>query len=274
MKADLHMHSTYSDGLKTTEELFRLAKKNKVDIIAITDHDIVKDVEKNKEDSIKYGIKYIPGIELSTVNEGKPVHVLGYFKDDSYYSDELTSYYKEIKENRENRARKFIENLKCYFNIEITYQDVFKYSNGIIARPHIAKAITVKYPEFGHDYVFDNFIGDSSKAYVPSCELSVEEGINLLRRNNCVVVLAHPTLLRENIHDSVINHDFDGLEAVYYRNKSGDEDKYRSIAKAKNLIITAGSDYHGIPHDTKHGVVGEMYIEGNDLVNFLNQLKK
>lgn len=274
MKADLHMHSTYSDGLKTTEELFKLAKKNGVDVIAITDHDIVKGVEDNLKYSKKYGVKYIPGVELSTVMKGKPVHVLGYFTDESYYSDELLSYYQEIKDSRESRARKFVENLKKFFNIEITYENVLKQSRGIIARPHIAKAIIESYPEYSHDQVFEKFIGDQSKAYVPACELSVEEGIKLLKRNNAVTVLAHPTLLKSHIHDEVIAHDFDGLEAIYYRNKTGDEELYRGIAESRNLIITAGSDYHGIPNDTKHGVVGDMFIEDGDLTVFLNRLKK
>ena len=89
MKADLHMHSTHSDGLKTPEELFKTAKENKVDIISITDHDVVKNVNLNYEYSKKYGVKYIPGIELSTLMKGKPVHVLGYFRDDSYQSKEM-----------------------------------------------------------------------------------------------------------------------------------------------------------------------------------------
>ncbi len=274
MKADLHMHSTYSDGLKTTEELFKMAKDNGVDVISITDHDIVKGIENNLQYSKHYGVKYIPGIELSTVMDGKPVHILGYFTDDSYYSEELVKYYKEIKNNREVRARKFIGNLKEYFDIHIEYEAVLGYSRGIIARPHIAKAITVKYPQYTHDYVFDHFIGDYSKAYVPSCEISVKEGIELLKRNNCVAVLAHPTLLKPHIHDEVIQHGFDGLEAIYYRNQKGDEEKYRKIAKNRDLIITAGSDYHGIPKDTKHGIVGEMYITGTDLVNYLERLKK
>lgn len=274
MKADLHMHSTYSDGLKTTEELFEMAKENGVDVIAITDHDIVKGVEDNFKHASNYGIKYIPGIELSTIMDGKPVHVLGYFKDDSYYSSELMAYYKEIKDDRETRAKKFIENLKIFFDIDIKYEDVLKVSRGIIARPHIAKAITVSYPEYSHDYIFDHFIGDNSKAYVPACEISVKEGIELLHRNNCIAVLAHPTLLKSTIHDKVLEHDFDGLEAIYYRNKSGDEELYRNIAKERNLIITAGSDYHGIPKDTKHGIVGEMYIEEEDLINFLSILRK
>lgn len=270
MKADLHMHSTYSDGLFGPEELFKKAKNNNIDVIAITDHDIVGDVEKNYEYSKKYGIKYIPGIEISTVEQGKPVHVLGYFTDDSYKKEELKSYFKEIKEKRELRTREFIRKLKEHFDIEITYEQVLSYAKGIIARPHIAKAICVNYPQYDHDYVFTHYIGDNSVAYVPSCELPVKAGIELLRRNNCVVVLAHPVLLKPTIHDDVLANNFDGIEAIYYRNQAGDDEKYTNYAKQRNMFITAGSDFHGIENDTKHGNIGDVYLDNGELETFLN----
>ena len=270
MKADLHMHSTLSDGRLTSFEVIKRAKKNDVGIISITDHDICGNVEKNRELAKKIGLGYIPGIELSTVHNRRSVHVLGYFKDDSYKSDEMISYYKEIKLAREERAKKFIVNLKEFFDIEITYEEVLGNSNGVVARPHIASTIASNYPEYTFDEIFNNFIGDDSKAYVPTCELSVIEGIKLLRRNNCVVVLAHPTLLKPHSKDYVLEQDFDGFEGVYLRNKPGEEIEFRAIAKERDLIITGGSDYHGITSDTKHADIGDIFIEGDDLTNFLN----
>lgn len=273
MKADLHMHSTYSDGLFMSEELFIKAKENGVDVISITDHDIIKGVEDNYKYAQEYGVKYIPGIELSTVKMGKPVHLLGYFTDESYNSTELKSYFKVIKEQREARTRKFITNLKKHFDIEITYEEVLSYSRGIIARPHIAKAISMNYPQYDHNKVFDKFIGDNSIAFVPSCDLSVQEGIELLKRNNCLVVLAHPVLLKNHIRADVLTHDFDGIEAKYYRNQSDDEKTYKGFAKKRNMFITAGSDFHGIKNDTKHGNIGDVFLENDDLNIFLNALK-
>ena len=84
MKADLHMHSTDSDGRKTAKELFEIAHSKNIDVVAITDHDLIKGVEEKKSLAKKYDITYIPAIELSTVYKQKPVHLLGYFTDDSY----------------------------------------------------------------------------------------------------------------------------------------------------------------------------------------------
>ena len=172
MRADLHMHTIESDGRLTREELFKHASSRGVNMIAITDHDTCLHVEENFELAKKYNMHYIPGIELSTLYKGKNVHILGYFRDNAYESKTMLDYYKMIKKGREERAKQFVINLKKYFNIEISYDQLLKISHGIIARPHIAKAIIENYPEYSHNEVFDRFIGDHSKAYVPSTELT------------------------------------------------------------------------------------------------------
>lgn len=274
MKADLHIHTIHSDGTKTVKEIIDLAHNAGINVLSITDHDIVKEVEHAKEYAKSLGMTFIPGVELSTLHQNKSVHVLGYFIEDGYQNEGMMKYYRMIKEGRENRAHKFIENLKKFFDIHITYEEVYAQSRGIIARPHIGKAIQEKYPEYSFDYIFDHFIGDHSKAYVPSAQLPVEEGVKLLRENGAIAVLAHPTLLKSYIKDEVLDMDFDGVEAKYFRNQNGDEELFREYAKMKGIIVTAGSDYHGIENDSKHGDVGEVYLEGDDVTTFLKKLNK
>lgn len=273
MKADLHMHTNLSDGRLSPKEVIQRAKDNNVDIIAITDHDICVNVEEHVAFAESLGLTLIPAIELSTIYQNKPVHILGYFKDDSYNKTEIITYFSTIREGRQQRAKQFIKNLKDFFNIEITYEEVLANSSGIIARPHIAKAIIKNYKEYTINRVFDELIGDNSKAYVPSCEISVQEGIDLLRRHNCVVVLAHPVLLKDSIREEVLNFQYDGVEAIYYLNKKEDEEQYISLMKQHNLIYTAGSDYHGIPNDKKHGDIGDCTITGKALESFMNFYK-
>ncbi len=274
MKADLHMHTSLSDGAYSALEIIKRAKRNGADIIAITDHDVCKNVDENYRFAEKEGVIYLPGIELSTIYQRRPVHVLGYFRDDSYQSKEMLDYYKYIREGREKRAHKFIANLKKYFDLEITYEEVYSYSRGIVTRPHIAKALKNNYPSFSMGKIYGELLGDDSPAYVPSCEISVEEGIKLLRRNNCVVILAHPTLLKDEIKDFVLSQDYDGFEGVYIRNKANDEEFFRALAKERNLLITAGGDFHGTPGDTIHADIGEVTLTGKDLELFLNRLGK
>ncbi len=275
MKADLHMHTTESDGRFSREDLFKyVAEKKDVDIISITDHDTCLHVEDNQRLSALYGIHYIPGIELSTLYKGKSVHVLGYFKGRGYEAKAMKQYYKMIKTGREERAKKFIENLKTYFDIDIAYERLLELSHGVIARPHIARAIQENYPQYSHNQIFDAFIGDHAKAFVPSTELSTEEGIALLKKHDAVVVLAHPKLLKPSIHDEVLKLPFDGIEAIYGLNASTETAYYKQIAKDKDWLFTAGSDFHGIKHDTSHKDVGEVFLSGDALALFLKRVNK
>ncbi len=273
MKADLHTHTIESDGILTREELFQKAKEKGLDYIAITDHDVCRHVDDNQRLSERYGVKYIPGIELSTLYQDKSVHILGYFRDDSYRSQAMEDYYVMIKEGRENRARKFIENLEKHFGIIITYEEVYEQSDGLIARPHIARAIIAKYPEYNHDDVFEKFLGNHSPAYVPSTELSVQEGLKLLKDNNALAILAHPVLLNASIHDAVLEYPFDGIEAVYPLNTPRDTALYTTLAKARGMLVTAGSDFHGHSGDTSHGDLGDYTIKDENLERFLEALK-
>ncbi len=274
MKADLHMHTTYSDGRLDPMAVVDLAHANNVDIIAITDHDVVGDITPLIEYGKTIGVTVLPAIELSTLEDQKSVHVLGYFTEDNFHSEELVAYYRDIKIQREERAKRILKKLKEYHDIDITYDQVYQNAKGIIARPHIAKAISDTYPQYQHDYIFQEFIGDHCKAYEPSVELPVQEGIDLLRRHHCVVVLAHPTLLKSHIKEKVLAYPFDGYEARYLLNKPGEEEYFTSLATEKGLLITAGSDFHGIANDTKHGTIGQVYLDGEALARFLAQLEK
>lgn len=263
------MHTKESDGRKTYQEVMDLAKKNGVDVLSITDHDTVGPIEEMKDYAKKLGLTYIPGIELSTIYKGKSVHVLGYFTDEKYKDPALVAYTKNIKRKREERARKMLDLLRQHFSIDITYEAVEKEAHGIIARPHIARAIISKYPSYTHDEIFDTMIGDQCKAYIPSVELPLEEGLDFLDQFSCIKVLAHPVLVKKHLKEEVFAYPFDGIEAIYYQNTEEDTNRYIALAKEKGIFYTAGSDYHGIVNDSKHGEIGTCTISGLALEEFL-----
>lgn len=274
MKADLHMHSVSSDGRCTMRDLVDRAALRKVDVIAITDHDVVGPID----DAIAYGktkgVRVLPGIELSTLEQYKSVHLLGYFTDESYHSDEILQYFRDIKARREARAKTIIAKLEYHHGIRISYEDVLDQAGGIIARPHIAQSIHRAYPQYDHDEIFASFLGDHCPAYVPSVELPVQDGIDLLRRHHCMVVLAHPTLLKPHIKESVLAHAFDGIEAHYPQNREGETEGFIQLAASRDMIVTAGSDFHGIEGDTKHGDLGDLTLSGEALDAFFHRFKK
>lgn len=248
MKIDMHVHSNNSDGTLSVKELIEEAKSKNIDSFALTDHDTIQGIEEYLNLDADYPIIY--GIELSTYLHGKPVHILGYFKKALPEMEELKTYLARIKKKREERIQKILVGLKKYFDIEIEYEEVKKNSHGVIARPHIARAIIEKYG-YTFEEIFDKFLGDDSPAYVEIDRLTTKDGIDLLKRNHATTVLAHPIFLTDEMVKEIISFGVDGIE-VYYLNQ--DIEKYHKIAQTNHLIETGGSDYHGSMNDSEFGI--------------------
>lgn len=264
------MHSTYSDGKFTNEQVFELAKKNKVDMICITNHDTVNGFDEIEELSKKYGVKAIYGVELSTYLNNESVHVLGYFKKNDYNYPELKNFLVELKENRDKRCQKIFDLLKLHYNIDIDCSELLN-QNAVITRGHIGKLISKKL-NMSVSEVFNLYLKEGCKCYLPSSNLSTEEGIKLLKRNNCICVLAHPVLLKKNKAEDIIPLGIDGIEAFYPYNQISDSRKYCTLADDNNLLVTAGSDFHGAI-DEKHNTIGYCFIEDNDIKKLLVKLE-
>ena len=192
IKADFHVHTSSSDGVLSPKEVVFKAYKNNVKYLSITDHDTVSGLDEALVESQKYDISFIPGIELSTQYNNESIHILGYFKDKSYNNQNFIQELDKIKNHRIIRAQKITKKLDDEFNIKISFEKILKESKDTIARPHIAKAIIDAGYDYSHDEIFDKFIGKDSKAYVPTLKLSTEYGINLLKKYNALVFLAHP----------------------------------------------------------------------------------
>lgn len=268
MKADLHMHTTYSDGTLNIKEIDECAFNKGLDIIAITDHDTVKVSKEIKNSSFK--TKILIGVEISSEMLGSTVHILGYFYNNEEPSESLYNYLEERKIEREKRVYKTIKNLKTFFDIDITYEDIVMYSDGVIGRPHIAKAIENKY-KIPFNEVFDKFIGNGKPAYIPSTKIETKDAIELLKNNNALVVLAHPGQIKNLSVEEVVKLGVDGIEVRYPKHSESEIQSYIELAKKYNLVVTGGSDFHG------PGVcadMGETFLEGEELDKFLSVLYK
>ena len=219
LKVDFHVHTTSSDGVLSPTEVVQRAHKNNVKYLAITDHDTITGLNEAIEESIKYDITLIPGIELSTQHNNESIHILGFFKDDNFKNEELIKELTKIKNHRVIRAKNIIHKLKEEFNIEISFEKIFKDAKDTIARPHIAREIiNCGYP-YTMEEVFNKFIGNGCKAYVPTLKLSTNEGLKLLKKFNALVFLAHPKLIFNSSIDDFLAMNFDGLESIYYQDK-------------------------------------------------------
>lgn len=273
LKADLHLHTTASDGKLTPVELVALAHKKGLNLIAITDHDTTDGVDLALSAAENLSIRVISGIELSTQHNGETVHILGYFKSDNYKDETFQKYLQDMKNHRIYRGKEMVNRLKEYFDISLDYERLMKEAKGVIARPHIARAIIEAGYNYSWEYIFDKLIGSNSPAYVPNKKLSTEDGIKLLKSVNALVVLAHPVLVKKTPCEELLKLDFDGMEAIYPLNTEEDTRNFINLALNKQLLITAGSDYHGgDAGDTKHGYIGKVSYEEAYLTEFLKAL--
>ncbi|GAA0120791.1 MULTISPECIES: PHP domain-containing protein [Clostridium] len=270
MKIDLHSHTTASDGRYSPKKLVDYAIEKKLDILSITDHDTTDGVEEALIYSKKLPITIIPAIELSTIHNKESIHILGYFRDDSYKSSSLQNFLKDMKNFRAARGKKIVENLKKYFNIIIDYNQIS--NNPIIARPHIAKAIIDAGYNYSFDEIFKKFLSKDSPAYVENKKVSLDEGIQLLKKHNAFVSLAHPILIKKTKVEELISHDFDGIEAYYSINTEYDTAKFINLAHKHNKILTCGSDFHGIYNDSSHGDLGCCSFDDKRCRIFLKSL--
>lgn len=272
-KGDFHIHSYASDGKLSSKEIILIAKNSDIDIISITDHDNTNSIEDGLVEADKNNIKLIPGIELSTIYKKESIHILGYFKNDMYKEQAFQNELSLIATHRQIRAKEMVLKLHEFFNIDIDFEKIYNDSKGVLARPHIAKAIIEAGYPYGWEYIFNNIIDKKSPAYVSNKRITLADGIKLLKSFGALVVLAHPVLIKNSSINELIKFDFDGIEAIYPLNTVGDTKKYIEIAEINKKFITAGSDFHGLGNiDSTHGIMGEVYLQGHYLKSFLHHL--
>ncbi|WP_297424418.1 PHP domain-containing protein [Clostridium sp.] len=273
LKVDFHVHTTASDGTLSPKEVVQRAYENNVRYLAITDHDTLSGLDEAIEESYKYDITLIPGIELSTQHNNESVHILGYFKDDNFRNEELIKELTNIKNHRVIRAKKIIAKLAEEFNIEINFEKILRDAKDTIARPHIAREIISSGYPYSMDEIFDKFIGKGRKAYVPTLKLSTKDGFDILKKYNALVFLAHPKLILNSNINEFLHMNLDGLESIYYQNLNEETITFVKIANENNLLISCGSDFHGdLNTDLRHGDIGSMELPYEYLSKFLSSL--
>lgn len=251
MFGDLHIHTTKSDGTCEPNEIVKLAKNADLSVVAITDHDTVDGIDEAKEASRLYGVEVIPGIELNSYDDRQDVHILGYFID--YKNDNFVKRLKDIRESRTIRAKLIISKLNA-MNINITYSDVSSYTKGsFVGRPHIARAIVKAGYAKSVKEAFDKYIGENSPAYVKRYRLHPFESIRMIANAGGIPVLAHPGLLTDKgIIKHLIANGLKGIEVYHSKHSKSDTDFFKNFALENNLLITGGSDFHGVEVDNTY----------------------
>ena len=248
-KIDLHILTTFSDGLLTPEEILKMAKKNNVQIMAITDHDTFAGYEEAKEIAQDFDIERVPGVEISTMHKGVDVHILAYYPDTN--NKELRAQLDEIQHGRFYRAKKILAKLNV-LGFELSLKKIIELAgkNNLIGRPHIARAMVDLGYVSNKNEAFDLYLGEGTKAYEPKPSPAPDKIIKLIKAAGGVAVLAHPQTLGsdEMIYD-IIEMGIDGLEAFYGKSTYFTTNHLDEIALKNGLIRTGVTDYHGDSYD-------------------------
>ncbi|MCP9438834.1 MAG: PHP domain-containing protein [Nitrospira sp.] len=249
-RVDLHLHTTHSDGSLTPSQVIALAHEADVTAAAITDHDITSGIPEAMQAGREHGIDIIPGVEISSLFGDAELHMLGYFLD--WQDETLNRRLAVLRESRHRRNPKIIERLQAA-GIDITYDEVRAVAGtDSVGRPHIARVLIEKHVVTSAQEAFDLWLAEGRPAYVPRELPTPAEAIRWINDAKGLAVLAHPTWIKtpeSTLSDLVRQLKIDGLAGieVYYSTHTARQTReYLALAKQLDLLVTGGSDFHGV----------------------------
>lgn len=287
-KIDLHLHTTASDGIKTPQEIVKLAIDAGLKAIAIADHDNTRGIAAAQKAAQKYQgkakIEVIPGIEVEAHDPAKGIHtlhVIGLFIDPDHKA--IQKHTKFMEQDRILQKKRMITKLND-LGYDITFKEVeAKAPSPVIGRPHVARVLVEKYPDKFKDIrqVFDTLIGEDQPAYVPhDKQTTIPEAVKLMHDAGGIAILAHPAFhynFWPELFKLFVQAGGDGVETMYsYEYNRAMFDKKQSakinseakkLAKKFGLVESGGSDYHA---PGKGAALGEVDVP----VNILDKLKE
>ncbi len=244
MSADLHLHTTFSDGTDSPETVVEAAQAAGLKTIAITDHDTLAGIGPAERRGREIGLEIIPGIELTTETAETEIHILGYFIERD--NQALAAALAKIQKGREERVCQICEKLNG-LGIDLSPEKVFALAGHRDAgRPHIARALIENGAVSNFKEAFNRFLGFKGPAYVSHYKLSAAEAIKLVLAVKGLPVFSHPGVSKcDDLIPELMSDGLLGLEVYYSGHNQGQTQHYRELARKYGLVVTGGSDYHG-----------------------------
>ena len=271
---DLHIHTTASDGTDSPEAVVALAAGKGFSIIAITDHDTMCGVPEAVAAGEKYGVRVIGGVEISAGGQTE-VHVLGYgVRDVERLEQTLTL----MRDKRAERMAGMVEKLRA-LGVDVTLDEVTALSGGSVGRSHLARVLIDKGVVRDVREAFAKYLSPGKPAYVEREKLGVQQAVRLIADCGGLPVIAHPGQnrgesywVRERFH-ALKAYGLRGIEVYHMAHGAAQAAAFERIARAENLLVTGGSDYHG---KVKNVGIGDgmqhWRRRGEDLRRFLKAL--
>ncbi len=239
---DLHVHSVYSDGRLTPEELAARARLNNVAALAITDHDSMSGAADKRAACLRHGIECVDGVEMSCELDGRETHILSLFANPD---SEWVGRIGEISEFRQERMQRMLDKLAA-FGIKMNLVDLPRAPDGVYGRPHLARALVEKGVVKSVNEAFARYLYDGGPVHIPKRRLPAAEGIDLAKRLGGVAVIAHPGVsghVREM--GRLADLGLDGVEVYHPKHAGGTIAELLRFCRERGLLVSGGSDFHG-----------------------------
>jgi len=273
---DLHTHTTASDGLHRPADNVRMAREAGLHAVGITDHDTVAGIDEAEIAGKKLGVEVVPGVEISTAEDGKDIHILGYYIDrrNPVLLERLASQ----RQVRNVRNEGIIANLNR-LGIPITMAEVERVAgrsgdgDETVGRPHIAEALVRRGAVSSVQEAFDKYLAKGKPAYFNPPRISPFEAVQWIHEAGGKAVVAHPGLYgRDELVERLLDAGADGVEAYHSDHSPEQAEHYRRMAEARGKLVTAGSDFHGERKGggVYHGPIGNRTVDAG----ILEQLRR
>jgi 3',5'-nucleoside bisphosphate phosphatase len=243
--ADLHLHSFFSDGTFTPEEIVAHGKRMGFGALALTDHDTIEGCERMAAACAAERIEFIPGSELTAELGENELHILGFYLNTKH--PRLLTEMAKFQAVRQQRIRDMVARIN-ELGVPLDVESVFTLANcRAPGRPHVARALV----KAGHctslDEAFERFLKKNRPAWAPKMKMSALEAIALIHEAGGLAVMAHPGLNRcDEVIPHLVEAGLDGIECYHTKHSSGTAAHYLDITKQYGLLVTGGSDCHGM----------------------------
>ncbi len=258
-RADLHIHTTASDGAFTPSQVVRAAAEVGLAAIAITDHDTAAGIDEALAAGEEFGVEVVPGIEISAIHEaGVEAHILGYFIN--HHDPGFLQWLSVLTDARFERGRRIVERLN-EVGVDLDFQRVARIAGGgAVGRPHVAKALIEIGVASSMDCAFGKYLVEGRPGYVPRYKVTPQEAIRMIIGAGGVACCAHVAKLkRDELVVQLIETGLVAVEASHPDHGPTSTKFYKRFAERRGLIATGGSDAHSITPEN-HGGIGLVTV--------------
>lgn len=265
-KVDFHMHSNFSDGLFSPAELMKISADAGLAAVGIADHDTINGFPEGKEAAERFGLEFIPGVEISIVDNNIEVHMLGYYPRNL---SKLKAVLEKMQQERYKRMNLIIDKLEQQ-GFKILIEEVLAVAGKAApGRLHLARLLRRKRYVQTLAEAFSLYLNRGRPAYVPRATMSIGEVMDLFKEVEAISVIAHPGEKGKKLVNELITEGLAGIEVYHPDHSKALVRYYHDLARKNGLLVTGGSDFHG-DSKTKAGYPIELAIS----YTYFDRMKK